>query len=382
MKLAIMQNADTPQLESSAEQLRSAGYELRHCGPDLRRELQRIGCDTVLAPESMYSLGYDRLDGSVPAATLEDVERCDLFCEIKVRNVDKIRNRWPRLQDRICWWRVNGAQPEICDKGGDEVNLTCPVITACMWYGTETYRYGLERHDDGTPCYVKKVDSQLKAVHEHPQNEPRRDHGKVTLGDNGLAYVMWPPYTRRRDYDVVDRKHLTRYFPPYSLCHWGRNWGFGPIVDDCVKLGVRFFGNASPAGQIQHSQVCMIAGSSLCLLHLKSVDCPGWALYEAMLAGCPVVTPRLMRTRMLADDLLVHGQTCLEYGVPASLEYGRGPMEYELCMDDIRQALEDLADPETNRRIGEAGRNRLNELIWRPDRDGDGFRAFCERHWG
>ena len=102
-KLALIQNGDSPQLESSAVMLRAAGYDVKYCGPALRRELLNAGCDTVLSVEQMYSLGYDRLDPSIEPATLDDMERCDLFCEIKVRNVPKIVARWPRLHGRIAY---------------------------------------------------------------------------------------------------------------------------------------------------------------------------------------------------------------------------------------------------------------------------------------
>jgi hypothetical protein len=111
------------------------------------------------------------------------------------------------------------------------------------------------------------------------------------------------------------------------------------------------------------------------------VDCPGWALYEAMLAGCPVVIPRLMNSRMLAYCLLDDGVTCLEYGTHATLEYGRGDPLLDDCLTDIKNALDQLHDPATNRRIGEVGRLRLNGLMWNPERDGESFRAFCQRNF-
>lgn len=383
MRLAIIQNGDTPQIESTAMQLAAAGYETRYCGRSLREELVKIGCDTVLSVEHMYALGYDLVDPRIQPATVKDMDRCDLFCEIKVRNIDKIRTRWPHLRDRIAWWRVNGAQPEICPKGGDEVNLTCPVITACFWYGTDRYAYKLVPHANGTPCYVNRYGSgQAQSSTEHEAGNPAVDPGPVTLGDNGMAYVMYPPYPRMDDYLQVDRHRLQRYFPPFSLCHSVRAWGYGPIIDDCTALGVRHYGNNSPAGQIDHRQVRDVVASSLALVHLKSVDCPGWALYEAMLCGCPVMTGRLFKSRTLMVDLLVDGETCLEFGVPASLDYGRGPVNDAQCLSDIETGLEMLKLPAMNRDIGESGRQRLLNLMWQTDRDGPVFKAFCESHFG
>jgi hypothetical protein len=386
-RLAILQMADTPQIESTAVMLRAAGYdEVRYCGEELRRELTRgAGCDTVLAVGQMYALGYDRVVPEIREATVRDLDRADLFVEIKVRNVERITSHWPRLRGRVLYWRVNGAQPEICPKGGDEVNLPCPVATACLWYGTERYRHG------------RDVSGQRQSTLEHLASRPVTLEEEVELARSiryhdteSNSYVFWPPYPRSADYTKFDRDKVNgppnvnyEYSPPFTICHSVRAWGYGPIVSECVDLGVWMYGNNSPAGQIPHVRVANIVATGKALVHLKSVDCPGWALYEALLAGCPVVTGRLLNSRMLAHDLLKHGETCYEFGVPASLEYGRGDMDYPRCLEDIKVALDRLSDPQENRRVGENGRRRLNQLMW-SDRNPDNvrtFREFMGRHF-
>ncbi len=376
MPFAIFQNGDEPQIISTAVMMKAAGYDLMYCGPHLRDQLKQAGCDSLYSVEHMSRLGYDNVDPAIKEATPDDMAKCDMFLEIKVRNVEPIVNRWPRLKGRIAYVRVNGSQPEICPKGGDEVNLPCPIITACLWYGTPRYRDG------------KMV--QAQAVQEHEASRPvtmeqlLSDARSIKYGDTGgMAYVMWPPYPRSFDYDVIDRRKTTPpYTNPFCICHSARAWGYGGILSECVDLGIRFHGNNSPAGQVSHSQVPGICATGIALVHPKSVDCPGWALYEALLAGVPVVTGRLLNSRMLAYDLLDHEVTCYEFGVPATLEYGRGDPDLPGCLRDIKHALERLSDPEENRRIGEAGRKRLNELMWRSDRDGHSFRCFMARHFG
>ena len=386
-RLAILQMADEPQIVSTSVMLRAAGYDrVKVCGSHLRRALVKAGCDTVLSVSQMVNLGYDELDHRYyhGEATPEDMDRCDLFVEIKVRNVEKITAQWPRLKGRVLYWRVNGAQPEICPKGGDEVNLPCPVATACLWYGPERYRWG------------RDVSGQKQSNLEHLASRPITLEEQCQLGLNVIlhdtesnSYVFWPPYPRSRDYDsayvarAVSDSTSDPHEPPFTICHSVRAWGYGPIVDACRELGVRMYGNNSPAGQVPHSRVPEIVRRGLALVHLKSVDCPGWALYESLLAGCPVVTGRLLNSRMLAYQLLEHEETCLEFGVPASLEYGRGDMEYGRCLSDIKDALARLSDPQENRRIGENGRKRLNQLMW-SDKNPDHvrtFREFMGRHF-
>lgn len=372
MRLAVLQMSDEPQIRSTAIMLRHAGYEVKTCGLRLREYLQRIGCDTVLSTLHMEALGYDKVDPSITEAYPKDVDKCDLFAEIKVRNIPKITAAWPHLANKMLWWRVNGAQPEICPKGGDEVNLPCPVATACLWYGTDRYRWG-------------KGD-QAMSVHEHGANkavtleELKAAAKSIRYHDTeSTAYVFWPPYASHAEYDSIDRSSLTTYREPYCLCHSVRAWGYGSIISECKDLGVSLYGNNSPHGQVSHRQVPGIVANALALIHLKSVDCPGWALYEAMLGGCPAVVGRLLNSRMLAYDLLEENNTCLEFGAPATLEYGRGDPDLPRCLSDIRGAITALKDPATNRRIGEAGRQRLNRLMWNPGRDGDSFIAFMKK---
>ena len=348
MKLAILQMADTPQIESSAVMLRHAGYEVKVCGTQLRNAIQKTGCDTVLAVQSMLDAGYDALDPTIKEASLDDMERCDLFCEIKVRNVEKIWSRWPRLRGKTAWWRVNGARPEHVIKPdgkgnmedcGNEMDPPCPVISANLWYGTEEYN------------------------------------------KQGRNYVFWPPYPRAAEYDPSRRKDLIRMDNPFCLCHGINGWGFYAILARCAALGVNVYGVNAPMGVIHHSKVPNLVPNGLAMVHIKSVDCPGWAIYESMLGGCPIVVARLLINRMRGQELFKEGSTCLAFGMPGD-ETGRGPMEFDQCVLEIATAIDKLKDPDYNRKIGFAGRERLLKLIWSVDRDGPGFKAYMERVFG
>ena len=339
-KLAILQMADTPQVESSAAMLRAAGYDVTFCGSKLRDELKRAGCDTVLSPESMYQIGYDPFPADVRPAEPADVDRCDLFCEIKVLNLPKIAARWPRLDRRLCWWRVNGGMPEHTPHGGDERDCRWPVVGANLWYG-----------------------------------EPEFDRRSVN-------YVFYPPYPRAAEYLKADRREavVRGYGFPYCLCHGVQGWGYNAIVSECRDMGVRIYGQGSPDGHVPHAVVPRLAAESLCMVHLKGSDCPGWALYEAMLSGCPVVMPRLLPVRSHMLDLFEDGVTYLGVGPPLDGP-GKGDPEHPRCVREIGAALERLRDPAENRRIGEAGRDRLLSLMWREDQDLPAFVGWLSKNF-
>lgn len=389
-RLAIVQNADEPQILSTAEMLRAAGYDrVLVCGDELIAELRRVGMDTVLSHRQMEAMGYDRLPAGIGHATVADVARCDLFCEIKVRNLPHLLTRWPRLERRLAYLRVNGSQPEICPKGGDEVNVPVPVITACLWYGTERYRRlragpdelprpGEQHHPFPADHYREISEARLRA---YAAEADANRHART-----GRCYVCWPPYPRAAEYLTNNRLAITQakgYDAPYGLAHYLPSWGYRDAVEPIAALGVKLYGDRAPAGQIPHSAVRLLGETARALVHLKAVDCPGWALYEALLSGCPVVTGRMLNARMLAYPLLEDGVTCLEFGVPCSREWGRGPVEIDRCVADVRAALDRLKDPAENARIGQAGRRRLLDLMWSKDdpADVESFTAFCRENF-
>ena len=90
MKLAVLQMSDTPQIESSAVMLRHAGYDVRVCSAELARELQKMCLEVVVQVESAYGYGCDELDPTIGRATVDDMGRPDLYCDIKVNNFARV----------------------------------------------------------------------------------------------------------------------------------------------------------------------------------------------------------------------------------------------------------------------------------------------------
>jgi hypothetical protein len=340
--------------------LRAAGYQTYLPDERLRSLLRNIGCDLVLSPRDLTrSMGYDPVD--LPEAGPEAMDSCDLYCDVKAhKDYDKIVARWPRLQGRVLWTRINGGRPEIVPGCGDELDPPCPVLTANLWYRLP--------RDATSPNELRMTEAQLVKL--------------IPCVGQGRAYACWPPFVRFRDY--MDRHGRvsgveTKYTDPLCLIHGVSGWGYGRLLDGVRKLGVRVYGRGSPDGLIPHAQVPLELSKALAYVHLKSSDAPGYSLYEALAAGCPVVCTRRLIWRCRMGDLFTPGETC--YVFDHETHEGLTDRDVEDCLAELTDALQRLRSPAENQRVGLSGRRRLQEVMWREDRDGDGLRAFFARNF-
>jgi hypothetical protein len=329
MKTAILQLADAGPVESTAAMLQSAGYRVFLPDDELKDILRSLGCDTVLDAKALTEgMGYDPID--FPEAEPEVMDYCDLYLDVKGRNIPKVVAQWPRLEKRSAWIRYNGGEPVITDHGGDEINPGCPIITANMWY---------RGRQDSYVCWV--------------------------------PFVRFHEYLPRLDLDVAKPK----WTDPLCLIHNVDGWGYRQVVPLVRAMGVRCHGShGSPDGLIPHSAVPAALSTALAYVSLRSNDCPGYAMYEAAAAACPMILPRRLISRMQMQDWLVEGETCLCFD-----GHEPTPIHPQECALEIKAALNRLRNPAENERIGQAARSRLLELMWNEGRDGGDFRAWMER---
>lgn len=370
MRTAILQVADQGPLESLAVMLRSAGYVCMTPGHDLREYLRTFG-GLVLAPSDLNrSMGYD-LPFAMPVATFADLQRCDLYVDIKAHQIhDRLITAVPQIAGRVLWYRINGGKPEhvkrtaivasqetpyspvvqsevVVEDCGDEVNPPCPVLTPNQWYKNSRT---VEAFCDGTKL-------------EHWQGK-----------QSDRAYVCWPPFYRFADYTAVRNP----FDSPVCLIHNLNGWGYGRLIEPMRELGVRMLGRGSPDGLVEHRHVPQLLSTALAMVHLKSSDAPGYAIYEAMAAGCPIICTRRLIWRCRMQDLLEPGQTCLVFD--RETHEGLTDADVAECTREVRDHLERLRDPAENQRIGENGRKRLLELQWNAARDGESLRNFLRRN--
>jgi glycosyltransferase involved in cell wall biosynthesis len=147
-------------------------------------------------------------------------------------------------------------------------------------------------------------------------------------------------------------------------------------------MGVKIHGAGSPDGLVQHWEVPSLLRNALAYVHLKSSDSPGYSLYEALAAGCPVVCTRRLIWRSRMQELFSPGETCLAFD--RETHDGLTEQDVAECTSEVAGHLERLRDPAENARIGMAGHRRLREVMWDAGRPEDvaSLREFMRRHFG
>ncbi len=390
MKTAVLQVADTGPLDSLVEMLQSVGYRCYLCGDNLRRSLKDLGCDTVLANADLVrNEGYEPPSFDLGEATPEDMYSADLYVDVKAhRNCPKVLEGWPNLRGKVLWYRINGGKPEhvVNSRGdmGDEVNPPCSVLTPNQWY---------KRRGGYTFQNVWDGGAHSRCVDCGGGISTARDMINHRCPWECIAsYACWPPFVRSEDYsfprpfdpDHVARKEHTndRYTSPICLVHNFAGWGYGAVLDVAREFGVRVHGLRSPDGLLQHREVRVQLEKCLAYVHLKSSDAPGYALYEALAARCPVVCTRRLLWKNRMEDLLIPGETCYVFDRPTHDPIC--PEEVAEIRAELGAALKALSSPQENRRIGENGRKKLAELAWSKDRPEDvaSLREFFARNFG
>lgn len=366
MKRAILNVADTGPLESLVIMLRSIGYDCYLPNAALRSALRRAGCDTVLEIEDLVcSMGYER-PMTLPEAGPTDAETCDLIVDVKAhRNYPRIVSAFPSLAGKVLWYRINGGPPEHVIKRdgfdcGDEADPPCPILTPNLWYQCQ--------HWNDLPL----------------DKQPMTDDEAMYLGNPatswaGRAYSCYPPFYRFDEYYPTRGRQPSS--EPICLIHNLSGWGYGALADNMRKLGVKCYGEGSPDGLIPHQHVPQMLSTALCMVHLKSSDAPGYALYEALAAACPVVCTRRLIWRNRMQDLLIPDHNCLVFD--RETHDGLSPQDVTECTEEVRNHLQSLQDQTYNGCIGRNGRTSLEKVMWSENKKEDvaSLKDFMERNF-
>jgi hypothetical protein len=383
-KLAVLQVADAGPLESLVLMLHSVGYDCVIPNEALRRKLKEVFGSTglVLGPRDLTrAMGYDPVD--VPERGPEVMSRCDLYVDVKAHQVHgRLVREWPRLEKRVLWYRINGGKPEhvirkdaegkVTEDCGDELDPPCPVLTPNQWYAIRWKKCGECGHltDANVMDFTGRCDGC---------------GADKWLYQSSESYACWPPFVRKWEYDPYVRSRLTLdgYTPPICLIHNVGGWGYRDAVDGMRKLGVKVYGQGSPDGLLSHAQVKKMMHTAQCMVHLKSSDAPGYAIYEAMAAGCPIVCTGRLVWRCRMQELLRPGFNCLTFDDRETHD-GLTPAQVEEDLGKVSAHLEFLKDPVFNQRLGNRARAVLDSLLWDPQDPDDvlSLTQFMGRNFG
>lgn len=426
MPLAILQVADQGPLESLAYMLESAGIHCLIPSKSLLSHLRDLGCDTVLNPSDLHrQYGYEfptLISGrAFPEAGLSHLEQRDvLYFDVKAhRNGPKIWKRYKSLQSRTCWYRINGGKPEhvykpcgrcfgagqirvnkdgveaheplrytdqlvpcpSCKGGkefdhGNELDPPCPILTPNQWYKDRCLLEPMCRscHDDKPieQCPACYYGDNIGCSFDEKECPQWSCHNARTP-----AYVCWPPFLRESSYYPKHNRYST-YDPPVCLIHNINGWGYGALVEPFRSMfSLRCFGTGSPDGLIDHTLVPKLLATSIAMIHLKSSDAPGYAIYESLAAACPVICTRRLIWRCQMQDLLIPNETCLVFDRET-----HDPLTDEdvaACLSEVSSHLLALSSSSENARIGLAGRDQFLKTMWSKGRDLTNFKSWLRR---
>lgn len=308
-----MTGIDTKPAESLALMLESLGHEVFMLTDQAIQKYYKQGYRGGVTSDLLKSMGYYQARIK-PTDTLEGF---DMFFDLKLQDLEAMLEIHPDIKGAL--YVINGG----CD-GYEHYGLHYPTITNNFWI-KNAFHVWSPPVDDYTP---------------------REEMGKDT---------------------------------PIGLLHNAYGWGFTSYINEIVKkTEVRIYGDyGSPAGKIKNEQVEEKMRDSLCFLHLKSSDCPGWALYEAFETATPVVLPSLLAARMKMEEMYIDGETCLTFGDNIFEQDKDDPRiireevdkEMPAAIDELCEKVEKLKDPEYNKKIGMQGHLHWKKLTeWTPEK--------------
>jgi len=303
---AVLTGMDTKPAMSLALMLESIGYEVFMLTDSAMKNYHKKGYTGGVEAALLKNMGYAVAD----IKPTESVEG-DIFFDLKLKDLQSMLKIHPELNGAL--YVINGGWDDYEDYGN-----YFPTITNNFWIKNAFH------------VYSPMVGKPMK-VKDKPGTEP-----------------------------------------PIDLLHNAYNWGFGTYLDDIIaKTGLRVFGSyGSPMGLIHNDDVEEYLHKTIAFVHIKSSDCPGWALWEAFATGTPVVVPSLFIKRMHFEDLYIDGETCVTWGDNLFEDILHEPgifkefidREMPKAIEELTQKVEKLKDPEYNTKIGMGGHKKWKEL--------------------
>lgn len=416
-KLCLLRVSDTEPLLSILPMLEGAGYECVLPDRRLRDEIRTLGGRNVDEFEDMQR----RWGAEMPPARLKEVgrevmDRLDLYVDVNGNhNGPKLWGTFPRLLGKVLTYFINGGEPRNVPDKGDCQMPTTPMATTAQHYRSTLFcpnkhwnveafscddppnprGYWTNRElskvpkyftvetplNEKTPNICRGADGQMVeetvahlalphcsecyCILKHDEGDYGCPHGcgpLIRAPWLGKVYVFYPSFNRWES--VLPRYEGPDYGPPISMVHNCLSWGCQGFVEPARALGVKAYGGGnSPDGKIDHKDIWPILQRALCTVYLKGGGAVDYSILEPMAAGCPTTFHDSYVHNCRLYDLLEPGVTCLTWG----------------SEKEMAEVIERMCDPAENRRIGEAGRRRMMEVCWTPEKGQASFNEFMGR---
>ena len=194
------------------------------------------------------------------------------------------------------------------------------------------------------------------------------DFGVPTVTSNFYiknAFKTYVPYFNRHG---IKPRETTQYKKPIGLLHGGFGWGFKRYFGG-LEPHVDIWGSKSPKGILPQIEVRKMLNETLCFVHMKSNDAPGYALYEAFASAVPIIVPRFFVNNTMFHDLFIDGETCLMFDNDDASAKEETKEQTGEVVERIVRLIERLKDPDENYRIGMNGLFKWRELTrWTPEK--------------
>lgn len=324
---AVLNIGHTGCVGGMAIMLRSLGYEVVHLNDDA---ISKLHMETKhgfgTARSSLYWMGYEK--PLVPFVGLEALDGADLYVDIKEDNMDVMSRFYPSLKKLL--FSING--------GREPYNVSKYPVVSGNFYAP--------------------------------------------------GFLCYPPFMNQ--FGLSPRQKIKEFTAPMGLLHNASGWGFGEYLEDVTKLGIQIYGGkGSPAGNIRQRDLHKYLSTAKAFVHMKAIDAPGYALYEAMASGVPVILPQLFVDRTKYSNLYIDEKTCLTFGAYAAKVEGNPdkPIEsweklevHQRVIKEIASILKRLEDPEENYRIGHAGYLKWKELTDWTEEKADKLEAYFKQN--
>lgn len=370
--IALLRVSDTEPLRSIMPMFDAAGWDYVLPDREIRDIVRNLGGSNVDEFKDMVRRwGAEPPPPEIREIGVKDLNKCSLYVDVAgCWNGPRFAEKFPHFKGRLLTYFINGGEPRDVEGKGDCRTPATPIMTTAQHYRSTLFCANTHWNKEAFSCDDPPLDRGYWTNHSlsHPTQDAEGrwccPHGCGPLVRSpwlGKVYVFYPAFTR---WDRILPRAQGDYGPPVSFVHNCISWGGAEWNEWGQRIGVKAYGGgSSPGGLVKHEDCFPILAKAVCTVYLKSGGAVDYSILEPMATGCPTTFHTSYAHNCRLYDLLEPGVTCLTWGTEA----------------EMRECIERLKIPAENRRIGDAGRERMKQVCWDKARDGEAFADFMRR---